>query len=55
MPGTWWPDEYEHRYLVRALEQTGWVIKGPDGAAASLDMPVSTLRSRMKRLGIGRE
>ena len=48
------PEEYERRYLTRMLEKVGWVIKGPRGAAAQLNMPVSTLRSRMKKLGIQR-
>ena len=48
------PDEYERRYLLRALEQSAWLIKGPRGAAALLDIPESTLRSKMKRLGIRR-
>jgi len=46
------PAEYERRYLQRALEQTGGVIKGPKGAAVLLGMPVSTLRDRVKKLGI---
>ena len=33
---------------------TGWVIEGPKGAAAILHMNPSTLRSRMRRLGIQR-
>jgi DNA-binding NtrC family response regulator/ligand-binding sensor domain-containing protein len=48
------PQEYERRYLEKILEQTDWTIKGPDGAAARLDMPVSTLRSRLRKLGIRR-
>ena len=48
------PEEYERRYLRRMLEQASWVLKGPHGAAARLNMPVSTLRSRMKKLGIQR-
>jgi len=49
------PEEYERRYLTRALEKSGWLIKGAGGAAALLGMPESTLRSKMKRLGIRRE
>ena len=49
------PEEYERRYLVRALEKSGWLIKGAGGAAALLGMPESTLRSKMKRLKIRRE
>jgi len=48
------PEAYERRYLLHALEQTDWVIKGHGGAASLLDMPVSTLRSRMRKLGIRR-
>ena len=48
------PEEYERQYIRNVLEQTGWVIKGPDGAAAVLGLPASTLRSRMKTLGIAR-
>ena len=47
-------EEYEGRYIRRVLEQTGWVIKGPRGAATLLGMPASTLRDRMKKLGIRR-
>jgi DNA-binding NtrC family response regulator/ligand-binding sensor domain-containing protein len=46
------PEEYERRYLLRVLERTGGTIKGPKGAAALLKMPVSTLRDRVKKLGI---
>ena len=46
--------EYERWYIRSMLEQAGWVIKGPEGAAALLDMPASTLHSRMKKLGIER-
>ena len=46
--------ENERRHILAILEQTGWVIKGPNGAASILDLPSSTLRSRMKKLGIQR-
>jgi transcriptional regulator with GAF, ATPase, and Fis domain len=38
--------------LIRALEQTGWKVSGPDGAGALLGIPPTTLQSRMKALGI---
>ena len=47
-------EEYERRYIREVLEQTGWVIKGPQGAAELLGMRASTLYSRMKKLGIVR-
>jgi transcriptional regulator with GAF, ATPase, and Fis domain len=47
-------EEQERRYIRQVLERTGGVVKGPGGAAAVLGLPESTLRSRMKKLGIGR-
>ena len=44
----------EARYIKQVLEHTGWAIAGKDGAAEILDLPASTLRSRMKKLGIDR-
>ncbi len=46
--------EMEKQFLREALEECGWRIQGRDGAAAKLDVSPSTLRSRMKRLGIAR-
>jgi PAS domain S-box-containing protein len=46
--------ENEYQHIVTALENTHWVVDGKKGAAAILDMPASTLRSRMKKLGIRR-
>jgi transcriptional regulator with GAF, ATPase, and Fis domain len=40
--------------IAATLEQTGWVIEGPRGAARLLDMHPNTLRSRMKKLGLER-
>ena len=37
-----------------ALSRAVWVVSGPDGAARRLSIPESTLRGRMKRLGIVR-
>ena len=44
----------ERNHILAALTQTHWVIDGPSGAAVILDLHPSTLRSRMKRLGIVR-
>jgi transcriptional regulator with GAF, ATPase, and Fis domain len=44
--------EAEREHILRALERTGWRIKGPNGAAAELDVNPATLYSRMKKLGI---
>ena len=47
-------EEHERRYIREVLEETGWVVKGEHGATAILGMPESTLRHRMKKLGIRR-
>ena len=41
-------------YILRILEQTGWRVEGPRGAAMILGLNPSTLRSRMQKLGIRR-
>jgi transcriptional regulator with GAF, ATPase, and Fis domain/DNA-binding response OmpR family regulator/PAS domain-containing protein len=46
--------ENERSFIIKMLEQSNWVIQGPDGAAARLGLPPSTLRSRMQKLGIKR-
>ncbi|MBV9958076.1 MAG: sigma-54-dependent Fis family transcriptional regulator, partial [Acidobacteria bacterium] len=45
-------EEMERRYILEVLEQTGGLIAGKGGAAEILDLPASTLRSRMKKLGL---
>jgi PAS domain S-box-containing protein len=45
-------DEAEREHILRALEATGWRIEGPKGAAAMLKLHPSTLRFRMKKLGL---
>ena len=42
----------ERENLIAALEQTNWRIAGGEGAAELLGMNASTLRSRLKALGI---
>jgi PAS domain S-box-containing protein len=45
-------EEAERRLILRALQQTGWVLSGAKGAAQMLGINRSTLWSRMKKLGI---
>jgi len=45
----------ERAHILRALEDTGWVLGGPRGAAARLGVKRTTLQYRMRRLGISRE
>ena len=42
----------DRAHIIDVLGQTNWVVAGEAGAAKILGMPSSTLRSRMKRLGI---
>ncbi len=46
--------ENEKYYITSLLEDLNWLIGGKKGAAEILDVPASTLRSRMKKLGIER-
>jgi two-component system response regulator HydG len=45
-------DEMERSYIREVLRNTGGVIAGKGGAAEILGLPPSTLRSRMKKLGV---
>jgi formate hydrogenlyase transcriptional activator len=42
----------EREHIVRVLRDTGWKIEGRKGAAKILNLHPSTLRSRIKKLGI---
>jgi formate hydrogenlyase transcriptional activator len=45
-------DTVQRQHILRVLERTGWVISGPKGAGAILNVHPNTLRSLMDRLGI---
>jgi len=45
-------DDAERQQIVAALEQTNWIVAGPNGAATRLGIKRSTLQSRMQKLGI---
>ncbi|HTQ04185.1 MAG TPA: sigma 54-interacting transcriptional regulator [Polyangiaceae bacterium] len=47
-------EEVERAHILSVLESTSWVIEGPRGAAQALNVSPSTIRSRMKRLGLNR-
>ena len=47
-------EEVEREYIIRTLENTGWRVEGPVGAAKILGLNPSTLRTRMIKLGIQR-
>lgn len=46
--------EISREHILRILNETNWVVAGPGGAAAKLEMKRSTLNFRMKKLGIVR-
>jgi len=46
--------DFERRHILQTLTLTNWHIEGPDGAAARLGIPASTLRSRLKQYGMKR-
>jgi formate hydrogenlyase transcriptional activator len=45
-------DETERQQILTALEQSNWVVSGPNGAASRLGLKRSTLQSRIQKLGI---
>jgi formate hydrogenlyase transcriptional activator len=47
-------ENIQRQHILRVLRRTGWVISGPDGAGAVLNVHPNTLRSLMNRLGIRR-
>jgi transcriptional regulator with GAF, ATPase, and Fis domain len=44
----------QREVILAALRKTGWVIGGPRGAAARLELKRTTLITKMKKLGISR-
>jgi len=45
----------ERTLILRALEQTGWRIRGAGGAAERLGLKPTTLESRIQKLGLRRQ
>ena len=46
--------EVEREHIVRTLQEASWRIEGEQGAARALGIHPSTLRGRMRKLGIRR-
>ena len=44
--------DYEREHILEALELTEWQVSGKAGAATSLGLKPTTLRARMRKLGI---
>jgi len=47
-------EDAERTHILHVLSETNWIIGGPRGAASKLGLNRSTLRSKMKKLGIDR-
>jgi transcriptional regulator with GAF, ATPase, and Fis domain len=47
-------EEVQRAHILQVLEQTGWKVRGKNGAAEVLGLKPSTLESRMSKLGIKR-
>ena len=47
-------EQVEREYIMAVLDQKGWRVSGPRGAASSLGLKPTTLEARMKKLGIER-
>jgi formate hydrogenlyase transcriptional activator len=48
-------ENVERNHILRALNETDWVVHGRKGAAEILGINPSTLRSRMEKLGIKKQ
>src|SRR5579859_6322935 len=47
-------DDSDRALIMETLEQAGWIVGGPRGAAWKLGLKRTTLLAKMKRLGISR-
>ncbi len=47
-------EQYEYNLILRTLKNVHWKLEGPGGAAELLSLHPSTLRSKMRKLGIER-
>ena len=47
-------EDADRQHIIQVLNETNWVLSGPNGAAAKLGLKRPTLQFRMKKLGITR-
>jgi formate hydrogenlyase transcriptional activator len=47
-------EDFERRFILQTLSETGWLIGGVNGAAMRLGLKRTTLISKMEKLGIAR-
>lgn len=55
MPPAYSLKNVERMHIIATLDKTNWRVRGKNGAAALLELPPSTLESKMKKLGIKRK
>jgi len=54
LPSSMTLHDSDRALILETLEQAGWIVGGPHGAAAKLGLKRTTLLARMRRLGISR-
>jgi len=54
LPSSMTLEDSDRAMIVETLEQAGWIVGGPHGAAAKLGLKRTTLLAKMKRFGISR-
>ncbi|HLM60117.1 MAG TPA: sigma 54-interacting transcriptional regulator [Pyrinomonadaceae bacterium] len=47
-------EDFERRFILQTLTETGWLVGGANGAAMKLGLKRTTLISKMEKLGISR-
>jgi formate hydrogenlyase transcriptional activator len=47
-------EDFERRFILQTLSETGWLVGGANGAAMKLGLKRTTLISKMEKLGISR-
>jgi transcriptional regulator with GAF, ATPase, and Fis domain len=54
LPSSITSEDSDRALIVETLEQAGWIVGGPRGAAAKLGLKRTTLLAKMRRMGISR-
>jgi formate hydrogenlyase transcriptional activator len=54
LPSSMSSEDSDRALIVETLEQVGWTVGGPRGAAAKLGLKRTTMLAKMRRLGISR-
>ena len=54
LPSSMTLEDSDRALVLETLEQAGWIVGGPRGAAAKLGLKRTTLLAKMRRLGISR-